>query len=136
MLVDTKKRTYKFRINVGTIPFLDCTGISGLESNRGIISYVDVHGDEIPLIGGKKISHLEISDVGATGSDFFAWYNAMNPERLSGSIEVMNQSEEVVETYTYTDMIPESIGPDNLDRKTEETHKVTYKIACSLWKVE
>lgn len=127
---DKYKRAYKFEVEVGGLTLVECDRLTGISIERTVIEHQDAQGDGVPLIGPKKISHLELHNCNPNNQDFFDWHANEDPERKSGSILVKDQARGVIQTVTFSDMLPESIGLDDLDRKTEEKHGATYKVAC------
>lgn len=132
MIGDKYKRAYKFIIEIAGINLLECDRISGISKERGIIEHADAEGDITPLIGTNKMTNLEIHGANPSCADFFAWLNLPDPPRLAGTILICDQSKIPVQTAIFSDMLPAAINLDDLDRKTEDKHGSTYRVACKI----
>ncbi|GEM_PF-5708764 len=132
MIGDKYKRAYKFIIEIAGINLIECDRISGIGGERGAFGHMTAEGREIPLTGQFKMSNLEIHGANPSCADFFAWYNLQDPPRLAGTILICDQSGIPTQTVIFSDMIPAAINLDDLDRKTEDKHGSTYKVACSI----
>ena len=135
-VLDTYGRTYNFRISIAGTSYIECNKVSGLGATRGIIEHEDIHGDQEPLMGTRKLVHLEFHDLGGPAAAMFkAWYWLQHPPHLTGYVTVLMQLDIPREIYIYEKMLPEAITPDDLDRETESEHGVTYRVACVLRKI-
>ncbi len=132
MIGDKYPRAYKFIIEIAGINLVECDKISGISKERGIIEHADAEGDITPLIGPNKMTTLEIHGCNPSCADFFAWHSLMDPPRMAGTILILDQSKIPTRTILFSDMLPAAINLDDLDRKTEDKHGSTYRVACKI----